>query len=84
MHESICILGSGAWGTALAVHLDRNAHRVMLWSRRAEAAQQMRDTMCNPRLPGVVLPYTIRHCADLTCVQGHKIVVVAVPSFAVR
>ena len=84
MRESICVLGSGAWGTALAVHLDRNAHRVMLWSRRPEAAQQMRDTMCNPRLPGVVLPYTIRHSSDPACVQGHKLAVVSVPSFAVR
>ena len=84
MRESICVLGSGAWGTALAVHLNRNAHRVMLWSRRAETAQQMRDTMLNPRLPGVVLPYTIRHSSDLACVQGHKLVVVSVPSFAVR
>ena len=84
MHESICVLGSGAWGTALAVHLDRNAHRVMLWSRRPETAQTLRDTMLNPRLPGVVLPYTIRHSSDLACVQGHKLVVVSVPSFAVR
>ena len=84
MRESICVLGSGAWGTALAVHLNRNAHRVMLWSRRPETAQQMRDTMLNPRLPGVVLPYTIRHSSDLGCVQGHKLVVVSVPSFAVR
>jgi Glycerol-3-phosphate dehydrogenase len=84
LRESICVLGSGAWGTALAVHLNRNAHRVMLWSRRPETAQQMRDTMLNPRLPGVVLPYTIRHSSDLACVQGHKLVVVSVPSFAVR
>ena len=84
MRESICVLGSGAWGTALAVHLNRNAHRVMLWSRRPETAQQMRDTMLNPRLPGVVLPYTVRHSSDLACVQGHKLVVVSVPSFAVR
>lgn len=84
MRESICVLGSGAWGTALAVHLNRNAHRVMLWSRRPETAQQMRDTMLNPRLPGVVLPYTIRHSSDLACVQGHKLVVISVPSFAVR
>ncbi len=80
----ICVLGSGAWGTALAAHLDRNAHRVMLWSRRAETAQLLRDTMSNPRLPGVILPYTIRHSAEPECVRGHKIVVVAVPSFAVR
>ncbi|MBE7006643.1 MAG: NAD(P)-dependent glycerol-3-phosphate dehydrogenase [Ruminococcaceae bacterium] len=84
MRESICVLGSGAWGTALAVHLNRNAHRVMLWSRRPETAQTLRDTMLNPRLPGVVLPYTIRHSSDLACVQGHKLVVVSVPSFAVR
>ena len=28
----ICVLGSGAWGTALSMLLCKNGHRVTLWS----------------------------------------------------
>ena len=82
--ETVCVVGSGAWGTALAGLLDRNAHRVLLWSHKPETAALLSETGFNPRLPGVALPYTIRHSADISCVRGHKLVVVAVPSFAVR
>ncbi len=30
------MLGSGSWGTALAVHLARLGHRVALWARKPE------------------------------------------------
>ena len=84
MRETVCVVGSGAWGTALAALLDRNAHRVMLWSHRPETAALLSETGFNPRLPGVALPYTIRHSADISCVRGHKLVVLATPSYAVR
>ncbi|MGF1481868.1 MAG: NAD(P)H-dependent glycerol-3-phosphate dehydrogenase [Cyanophyceae cyanobacterium] len=35
-HPKILIVGSGAWGTALAQLASRNGHPVRLWSRRSE------------------------------------------------
>ena len=52
----LAVLGSGAWGTALAVTLSA-AHRVTLWSRDAEQCRQMQTLRVNRRyLPDVALP----------------------------
>ncbi|MEC8613970.1 MAG: 2-dehydropantoate 2-reductase N-terminal domain-containing protein, partial [Verrucomicrobiota bacterium] len=36
-----CILGAGAWGTAMALHLDRCGHSVTLVPRRMEHALEI-------------------------------------------
>ena len=28
---NVTVVGSGGWGTALAIHLCKNGHRVTLW-----------------------------------------------------
>ena len=50
---SICVIGAGAWGTALAVHCARAGHRVTLWARNPAPIAAARES---PRLPGVWLP----------------------------
>lgn len=44
----ITMLGSGAWGTALANLLCENGHQVTLWSRSAEKAAAMEESRVNP------------------------------------
>lgn len=78
------VIGSGAWGTALAVRLWKNGHQVILWSHDPKKAEQMGSTHCNPRLPNIALPEAIAHSADNGCVSGCKLVVVACPSFSMR
>ncbi len=52
----IAVLGSGAWGTALAVSFAPR-HRVTLWARDAEQIAAMRSARRNQRyLPDVMLP----------------------------
>ena len=36
----ITVLGSGGWGTALALLLTDNGHKVTLWSHRAQDVSQ--------------------------------------------
>ena len=50
------VLGSGGWGTALALVLCDNGHDVTLWSHSLEKAEQMQKTRENPLLKGVPLP----------------------------
>ena len=50
------VLGSGAWGTALAMVLADNGHETWLWDHNAQRAAQMEKTRLNPKLPGVSLP----------------------------
>lgn len=80
----ITVVGSGGWGTALALHLLKNGHSVTLWSHNPEKAKQMEQTRENPMLKGVPLPQTLRLTADPACVQGKKLIVLAAPSFPFR
>lgn len=47
----ITVLGAGAWGTALAIHLARQ-HPVRLWARNRDQVAQMRTARANPRYLG--------------------------------
>jgi glycerol-3-phosphate dehydrogenase (NAD(P)+) len=60
--DTIAILGAGAWGTALAIHLARArpAPALRLWARDPAAAQALAAVRENRRyLPGVSLPAAI-------------------------
>ena len=78
------VIGSGAWGTALAICLQQNGHDVILWSYTKSRAEQLEKTGYNPRLPGVALPREIIHSSDYACVAGCGMVVIACPSFSIR
>jgi len=47
--QTIAVLGAGAWGTALAIHLARNQQRVRLWGRNPEQMHAMQLARCNAR-----------------------------------
>ncbi|MEG1858663.1 MAG: NAD(P)-binding domain-containing protein, partial [Pseudoflavonifractor sp.] len=80
----IAVLGSGAWGTALAMVLLENGHDVTLWSYSPEESAVLAQTGENPMLKGVALPKTLGLTSSLNAVQDCKVVVLATPSFAVR
>ena len=80
----IAVLGSGGWGTALAMLLEENGHTVTLWSFLEEESRRLQETGENPLLPGVKLPSQLTYTWDLSCVEGREVVVIATPSFGVR
>ena len=80
----IAVLGSGGWGTALALVLLENGHDVTLWSYTEAESAVLQETRENPLLKGVPLPEGLKLTSDLSCVQGCGVVVLATPSFAVR
>lgn len=80
----VTVVGSGAWGTALAISLLKNGHQVTLWARSAEKADQMKSARYNPRLQGITLPQQLEISADASCVAGCRLVVIASPSMAIR
>ena len=80
----VTVLGSGAWGTALALALLENGHDVTLWSFLEEESKVLRETGENPMLKGVPLPKELNLTTDMNAVKGCGAVVVATPSFAVR
>ena len=78
------VLGSGGWGTALAMVLLENGNEVTLWSYQEAESRVLRETGENPMLKGVPLPRELALTSDLNCVRGCAMVVLATPSFAVR
>lgn len=84
--DRVGVLGSGGWGTALAVHLGRLGKQVSLWGRNEVLVAQMASRRENrPYLPGVALPATVVPTRSLeAALDGVKYVVAAVPSHGVR
>ena len=78
------VLGSGGWGTALALVLCDNGHDVTLWSHSPEKAGQMAQTRENSLLKGVLLPESLHITGELDCLSDAELVISAPPSFAVR
>lgn len=81
---NITVLGSGGWGTALALLLLENGHQVTVWSWCQEESDRLREKRENPMLEGVPLPETLGLTADMNCVKDSQVVLLATPSFAVR
>jgi glycerol-3-phosphate dehydrogenase (NAD(P)+) len=83
----IAILGSGAWGTALALTLARHGgHEITLWSHGAHISKIIHESAENTAyLPGFALPETIRSTADLAAAVGDaEMIVSTMPSEHVR
>jgi glycerol-3-phosphate dehydrogenase (NAD(P)+) len=81
----IAILGSGAWGTALAVSFAPR-HQVTLWSREAEEIEAMRRDRSNQRfLPDIPLPAELKLSTSLKeTLDGAELAIVAVPVAGLR
>lgn len=82
---NIGIIGAGTWGTALALLLHKNGHRITIWSALEDEIVQMKNTREHRNLPGVALPEELNLTADLgAAMAGEDILVLAVPSVFVR
>jgi glycerol-3-phosphate dehydrogenase (NAD(P)+) len=58
---NFCVMGAGAWGTAMALHLIRQGHSVTLVPRRIEMALALASARENTEyLPGVPLPLNLQ------------------------
>ena len=78
------VIGSGAWGTALAIRLCKNGHDVTVWTFEKDLIPEMETTRRNPRLPNAVLPEGLKISGDYACAKGAKLVVIASPSVPLR
>ena len=79
------MIAAGAWGTALAAAFSAQ-HKVMLWTRQGDLAQQMRETRENPRfLPGFVLPAALTIDDDFArSIADAELLIVATPLSGLR
>jgi len=82
----IFVLGSGAWGTALALSLNRRSgHRISLWAHSPEFARQINDAGENTQfLPGFPLPPSLTVTGDCAAISDADIVLSVIPSEFLR
>lgn len=81
---NIVVLGSGGWGTAAAMLLSDNGHRVALWSHDEKKAEQLALTRENPLLKGVRISEKIAVTSSFSALENAEMAVFASPSFALR
>ena len=86
MTAPIAVLGSGSWGTALAIQFARAGKSTRLWGRNAAQRAAMRDARVNARyLPDAPFPAPLQVAASIeAALDGVGDVVIAVPSSAFR
>ncbi len=82
----IAVLGSGSWGTALAIQFARAGKPTRLWGRDAAQRAAMREARVNQRyLPDAAFPELLQVADSIeAALQGVGDVVIAVPSNAFR
>ena len=84
---NVSILGSGSYGAALAVLLQKNGHRVLLRSSTREKAERLKKERRIPSLPEVTLPPEIEVTNDLrfSCAgKDPDLIVLAASSVHIR
>ena len=82
----ITVLGSGAWGTAIALSLyRRGGHHIKLWAHSPEAAQDIIDAGENTLFfPGFPIPLDLKVTGHENAVADAEIIVSVVPSEFLR
>ena len=83
--RNIAVVGSGSWGTAISVLLEKKGHSVTLWSWKKEESEALKKHRENKEfLPDIPLGEGITFTSDISCVKGKEIVVLVTPSSVVR
>lgn len=82
----VSVIGSGGWGTALAILLVKNGHDVTLWSWCKEESDVLLSEKENKAfLPGVRLPEEMKFTSDIeSAVKNSEMVVTVLPSHRLR
>jgi len=81
----VSVVGSGSWGTAMAVMLAENGHSVTLWSYFPEESESLKKHRENLAfLPGVAIPETVTFTSQIADCVPADLVITASPSHAMR
>ena len=80
------VIGDGGWGTALAMVLASNGHRVVQWGAFPDYIEQLKRTRINTRyLPEVPIPPTVELTSEMDrALWEARLIVNAVPTQYVR
>lgn len=79
--KKICIIGSGSWGCALAIHLGNLGHEVRIWSFSEEEKNIINNEKTCKFLKGSVMPENVKCTTDFEeAIEGSDIILHITPS----
>lgn len=77
----VCVLGCGAYGSALAKVLCENKNEVICWTKFEKEAKTLTETRIAPKLPGIILPKRIKFTSNLEeACKNADFILIAVPT----
>ncbi|NBX93433.1 MAG: NAD(P)-dependent glycerol-3-phosphate dehydrogenase [Proteobacteria bacterium] len=84
--KNVCVVGQGAWGTAVANVFAEAGQSTTLWGRDSQVSQAIRQNHENPKyLKGVALCPQLNASTDLpTCLKKADLIVNAIPTQEIR
>jgi glycerol-3-phosphate dehydrogenase (NAD(P)+) len=83
--NSVAIIGSGSFGTAIAKLLSPKVGEILIIGREEDVARGINEQHRNPKyLSDVVLPDNITAGTDVAAAAAHPLVIFAVPTAATR
>lgn len=83
--SKISVIGSGSWGVALAMVLNKNGNEVKLWSFNEEEADLINKEHRCKFLPNIKVPSSIKCYTNLEeSVVDTEIILIVTPSKAIR
>lgn len=80
----VCILGTGAYGLALANMFNQNNNDIVLWSKYEDEIKNLKETRCVKSLKDVTLPDFNYTSSMEEAVKDKDLIVIAVPAGAVN
>ena len=85
MKKNIAVIGSGSWGVALGMLLNKNGHNVKMWSYNKEEARIINEERKCKFLPEITIPDEITCYTDFeSAMRDTEIVLIVTPSNAIR
>lgn len=79
--KKICIIGSGSWGCALAIHLGNLGHEVRIWSFSEEEKNEINNEKTCRFLKGSVIPESVTCTNDFKeAIDGSDMILHITPS----
>ena len=82
--KKVTVIGSGGWGTALALVAYAAGNDVTLWSAFKQEIDEIAAYGENKLLPGIVIPRDMRLSYKYEDISDSEICIVAVPSVVIR
>lgn len=85
MIAKIAVIGTGGWGTALAILWARGGNQIVLWGHTPSRVEEISRTRENPSyLPSAQIPPNVRLTTKLADCAEADLIVFVTPSIALR